>query len=62
MARFYTPSNDLDLAQVENILRQGGIEYFLRTVDAGQQVKIEINVAEEDFPRAEDLLAKYSCH
>lgn len=56
MARFYDPKDETDRSRVEAILKKGGIEYFLRQErrDAGM---MEIHVAEEDVPRAEELLS-----
>lgn len=57
MTRFYDAKDDGDLARVETVLRQGGIEYFL--ADPGEPgISREIEVAEEDVPRAEELLLK----
>ncbi len=54
MVRFYNPKDEADLARVEAILRKGGIEYFLSEAKAGTAREIE--VAEEDVPKAEELL------
>jgi len=56
MARFYDPKDDADLARVEAVLKQGGIEYFLADQPAGAGTTSQIEVAEEDMPRAEELL------
>lgn len=55
MARFYDPKDETDLARVESILKGGAIEYFLREGGINPPGK-EIHVAEEDIPRAEELL------
>ncbi len=55
MVRFYDAKDEADLARVEAVLRKGGIEYFLSEVAAGSAAR-EIEVAEEDVPRAEELL------
>lgn len=54
MVRFYDPKDEADLARVEALLHEGGIEYFL--VPAGAGTVCEIEVAEEDVPKAEELL------
>ncbi|BCG47352.1 hypothetical protein GEOBRER4_n2182 [Citrifermentans bremense] len=54
MVRFYNPKDEADLARVEAILRKGGIEYFLS--EAKEGAAREIEVAEEDVPKAEELL------
>jgi len=55
MVRFYNPKDEADLARVQAILKRGAIEYFLSAAPAGG-VTGEIEVAEEDVPRAEELL------
>ena len=58
MVKFYDPRDAADLARVEAILREGGIEYFLnREPDAGIG-PMQVHVAEEDIPHAEKLLRK----
>lgn len=54
MVRFYNPKDEAELARVEAILRKGGIEYFLSEAPAG--TAREIKVAEEDIPKAEELM------
>ncbi len=58
MARFYDPKDERDLARVEAILRQGGIEYAVRRAGDRNRAFREIQVAEEDLPRAEELLVR----
>lgn len=55
MARFYDSMNDSDLSRVEGLLNSGGIEYSLRILGDGSELK-EILVAEEDLVCAEWLL------
>lgn len=55
MARFYDPKDDADLARIEAILQKGAIEYCVAKVPAGASGK-QVEVAEEDVPRAEELL------
>ena len=55
MAKFYDAKDDADLARVEAVLKKGGIEYFLADPRADGMAK-EIEVAEEDVPKAEELL------
>lgn len=57
MARFYDSVSDSDLDRVENLLKRGGIEYSLRILGKGTQLK-EIQVAEEDLAAAERVLCK----
>lgn len=57
MARFYDPKDETDRSSVETVLRKGGIEYFLRR-ERGDTGMLEIYVAEEDLPRAEELLIR----
>jgi len=54
MTRFYDPKDESDLARVETLLHKGGIEYFIAE-PAGAGTK-QIEVAEEDVPRAEEIL------
>lgn len=56
MVRFYDPRDEKDLARVEQILKKGGIEYFLLREPEKAIGPQQIHVAEEDLPRAEELL------
>ncbi|HKK02127.1 MAG TPA: DUF2007 domain-containing protein [Desulfuromonadales bacterium] len=58
MALFYDPKDEADLARVERLLRQGGIEYSLQQEPASGLGPMQIHVAEEDVPRAEELLLR----
>ena len=62
MALFYDPLDEADLSRVEAILRENGIEYFLRHEPVQGIGPSQIHVAEEDFPRAEELLLKATLH
>lgn len=55
MVRFYDPKDEADQARVEALLRQAAIEYFLGP-ETGNGASREIEVAEEDVPKAEELL------
>lgn len=55
MVRFYDPKDEADLVRVEAVLKRGGIEYFVTEARAGGASR-EIEVAEEDVPKAEELL------
>ena len=55
MVRFYNARNETDLARVEAILKKGGIEFF-RMQGAAGSPGLEIEVAEEDIPMAEELV------
>ena len=54
--RFYDAKDATDLARVESVLHKGGIEYSLAATKPGFQGPVEIEVAEEDVPKAEELL------
>lgn len=56
MARFYDPKDVHDLARVEELLKKGAIEYFLRGESKYGNGLPEVHVAEEDVPKAEELL------
>ncbi len=58
MVFFYEAKDEHDLSRVERILRQGGIEYFLRDEPLEELGPKQIHVAEEDVPAAEALLLK----
>jgi hypothetical protein len=57
MVRFYDPKDAADLARVEAVLHKGGIEYSLAE-SPKTGISVEIEVAEEDVPKAEELLLK----
>ncbi|QWV99454.1 hypothetical protein KP005_09310 [Geomonas nitrogeniifigens] len=57
MVKFYDARSEAELARVEAVLKQGGVEYFVTGL-AEENVTGEIEVAEEDLPRAEELLLK----
>ncbi|MCM0083123.1 hypothetical protein L4X63_16160 [Geomonas sp. Red32] len=58
MSRFYDPKDERDLARVEEILRKGGIEFFVTAAKSGSGFAGEIEVAEEDIPKAHELIGK----
>lgn len=58
MVKFYDPRDEIDLARVEAILSNGGIEYFLSREPEAGIGPLQVHVAEEDLPRAERLLRK----
>jgi hypothetical protein len=58
MVKFYDPRDAADLARVEAILREGGIEYFLNREPEAGIGPMQVHVAEEDVPHAEKLLRK----
>lgn len=58
MARFYDPKDESDLSRVEALLKQGSIEYFLTREPEAGIGPLQVQVAEEDLPAAEDLLLK----
>lgn len=57
MVKFYDAKSETELARVEAVLKQGGVEYCVTGL-AKEDVSGEIEVAEEDLPRAEELLLK----
>lgn len=56
MVRFYDPKDKADLARVEKLLKEGGVEYFLVPETTAGIGPAQIDVAEEDLPKAEELL------
>jgi hypothetical protein len=58
MVSFYDPLDRSDQIHVEELLRRGGIEYFLTETHGGELDARQILIAEEDLPRAEQLLTK----
>ena len=56
MVRFYDPKDDRDLRRIEQLLRQGGIEYCLRRAAESGLGPPQVSIAEEDLPAAEQLL------
>lgn len=56
MVRFYDPIDKTDQNQVEQVLRSGGIEYFLRKEPEPGLGSCQILLAEEDIAEAERLL------
>jgi aspartokinase len=56
MVRFYDPKDKHDMARVESILRKAGIEYCLGSESIEGLGPWQIQVAEEDVPKAEELL------
>ena len=62
MVRFYDPKDAADMARVEAMLQAEGIEYFIRSEELTEAGPQEILVAEEDFPKAEELLRRAALH
>lgn len=58
MVRFYDPIDRADQAHVEQLLRSGGIEYFLQEESDPGLGSSQILIAEEDLPEAENLMAR----
>lgn len=58
MARFYDAVESAELARIETLLKNGGVEYSLRS--ESDDFVSEILVAEEDVAYAESLLASAS--
>ena len=56
MVRFYDPRDEADLFRVETLLKKGGIEYFLLPGQEKGIGPLQVHVAEEDIPKAEELL------
>lgn len=57
MVKFYDAKTEADLSRVEAVLKQAGIEYCVSSMTE-RVVSGEIEVAEEDLPKAEELLLK----
>ncbi len=57
MVKFYDAKTEADLSRVEAVLKQAGIEYSVNSLSE-RVVCGEIEVAEEDLPKAEELLLK----
>ena len=60
MVLFYDSMDEKDLARVEQILHDGGIEYFPSEEPEKSLGPRQVQVAEEDLPAAEALLLKDS--
>jgi hypothetical protein len=58
MLQFYDPINKVDQLRVEEVLRRGGIEYFLKDEPKPGLDSSQILVAEEDVALAERLLTR----
>ncbi len=56
MVRFYDAKDKAELEKVEKLLKEGGIEYFLVPGKTPGIAPAQIDVAEEDLPKAEELL------
>lgn len=56
MVRFYDPKDEAELAMVEAVLKKGGIEYFLSREPEEGIGPLQVHVAEEDLPKAEELM------
>lgn len=56
MVLFYDPKDENELSRVEEILRRGGIEYFLQDESETHIGPQQVLVAEEDVPAAEALI------
>ena len=56
MVRFYDPKDEAELARVEAVLKKGGIEYFLSREPEAGIGPLQVHVAEEDLPKAEELI------
>jgi hypothetical protein len=56
MVSFYDPRNIADQKNVEQILKMRGVEYATRRETAPGFGPLQIMVAEEDLPQAEEIL------
>lgn len=56
MVRFYDPVDSKDLARIERKLAAAGIEYTITPTLRGDGLPGTIGIAEEDLPRAAELL------
>ncbi len=57
MVLFYDPKDENDLARVERLLHDAGVEYFLAKEPEKKVGPKQVHVAEEDLPTAEALIA-----
>lgn len=58
MVLFYDPRDEEDLNRIVQLLREHGIEHTLRPETVDKIGPAQIHVAEEDLPRAEELLVQ----
>jgi hypothetical protein len=56
MMKFYDPKDSADQARIEEALHKGGVEFSVTAAPANSGVLVEIEVAEEDVPRADQIL------
>lgn len=56
MVKFYDPKDAADLARIEAMLQRAGIEYSLASEPERGIGPLQVQVAEEDLPSAEQLL------
>lgn len=56
MVKFYDPKDEADLARVEKVLHEEGIEYFLSGEPVNGIGPLQVQVAEEDLPKAYELV------
>lgn len=56
MVKFYDPKDAADLARIEAMLKRAGIEYSLAREPENGIGPLQVQVAEEDLPSAEQLL------
>ncbi len=56
MVKFYDPKDAADLARIEAMLQRAGIEYSLARESEKGIGPLQVQVAEEDLPSAEQLL------
>jgi len=58
MVSFYDPIDSFDQKHAEQVLRSGSIEYFLGDELEAELGTRQILIAEEDIPKAEQLLVR----
>lgn len=58
MVRFYDPIDRADQERIEQLLHDGGIKYYMRLAPEAALQTCQIMVAEEDVPKAEELLER----
>ncbi|MBJ6726436.1 hypothetical protein [Geomesophilobacter sediminis] len=56
MVKFYDPKDAADLARIEAMLQRAGIEYSLAREPENGISPLQVQLAEEDLPSAEQLL------
>lgn len=59
MTKFYDPKDEQELAEIERLLHDAGVEYFLAEEPEPALGPWQVHVAEEDLPTAEVAIHGY---